>query len=411
MHYCSAEVASLCSCPPPSAAAAPTFSFHEPPLPHVPFFPSPSFTSWNQPLSKDRGLSAVDEEEDDAFDMDELQEGLDVLLILERAYARTLEAHVVPASSNPPAAQSRPSTPPHTYPPQHKPDTVPLLTGSSTALLAVLDHAGSGPHPHPTPEVSEASPAEAAGCDAVIRIAHLGDCMGMLVRGDEIVWRSDEMWWSVRPPLPVWSVRPIDANAFPLCLQFNTPLQLGPSSRTPPSSAQLLTLPVRADDILILASDGLSDNLWDEDVLDEVVRFRRALLTSAAHSASQTPGLLGRRTLAGMLSEALCSRARKVSEVRASKPLSADEEIPFARRAREEGKSFNGGKTDGSTLLCVPVRSMCLITSRNRYIGARSCDFASRGHPARRCANQVAHINLARYRRLPLVSLSAYIFA
>ncbi|KAI0319464.1 hypothetical protein OF83DRAFT_1109968 [Amylostereum chailletii] len=332
MHYCSAEVASLCSCPPPSAAAAPTFSFHEPPLPHVPFFPSPSFTSWNQPLSKDQGLSAVDEEDDDAFDMDELQEGLDVLLILERAYARTLEAHVVPAPATPPAAQSRSSTPPHTFPPQHKPDTVPLLTGSSTALLAVLDHAGSGPHPHPTPEVSEASPTEAAGCDAVIRIAHLGDCMGMLVRGEEIVWRSDEMWWS-----------------------FNTPLQLGPSSRTPPSSAQLLTLPVRADDILILASDGLSDNLWDEDVLDEVVRFRRALLTSTAHSASQAPGLLGRRTLAGMLSEALCSRARKVSEVRASKPLSPDEEIPFARRAREEGKSFNGGKTDDISVLVAVI--------------------------------------------------------
>jgi hypothetical protein len=33
--------------------------------------------------------------------------------------------------------------------------------------------------------------------DAVIRIAHLGDCMGMLVRGDNIVWRSDEMWWGV----------------------------------------------------------------------------------------------------------------------------------------------------------------------------------------------------------------------
>lgn len=36
-------------------------------------------------------------------------------------------------------------------------------------------------------------------------------------------------------------------------------------------------LPVRADDILIRASDGLGDNPWDEDVLDEVVRVREAM--------------------------------------------------------------------------------------------------------------------------------------
>src|SRR5712675_1702599 len=62
-------------------------------------------------------------------------------------------------------------------------------------------------------------------------------------------------------------------------LQFNTPLQLGPASSTLPSAAQVITLPVHADDILVLASDGLSDNLWDEEVLDEVVRFRRTFLT------------------------------------------------------------------------------------------------------------------------------------
>jgi protein phosphatase PTC7 len=37
--------------------------------------------------------------------------------------------------------------------------------------------------------------------------------------------------------------------------------------------AQVVTLPMRTDDILVLASDGLSGNLWDENVLDKVVRF------------------------------------------------------------------------------------------------------------------------------------------
>src|SRR6266436_5618397 len=139
-----------------------------------------------------------------------------------------------------------------------------------------------------------------------------------------------------------------------LCSQFNTPLQLGPASSTPPSAAQVITLPVCADDILVLASDGLSDNLWDEEILDEVVRFRRTFLASPLANGSQLP----RRTLAGMLSEALCSRARNVSQRRSnmtpiaetmSMILDTDDEIPFSRRAHEEGRVFTGGKPDGES--------------------------------------------------------------
>lgn len=142
---------------------------------------------------------------------------------------------------------------------------------------------------------------------------------------------------------------------------------------------------------MILASDGMSDNLWEEDVLDEVKRFAGMHLPSQESSAVDAgldagvdsgysssssdgeSGLLGRRTLAGLLSEALCSRARRVSEqarafrdgaacggISSSKPKAQNtaqgepsngdsnaEEVPFARRAREEGKSFRGGKSDG----------------------------------------------------------------
>jgi hypothetical protein len=308
MHFCSAEVVAQVSTPP--------VSFHDvPPSSKTTFLPTPSHLA----------------PQDDVDDVSEdLADGLDILLILERAYERALKAHVIM-----PSAQA--STP--SLPAPSKPE--PLLTGSSTALLAVLDSAG----PHvPTPEVCVVTDARAH--DAVIRIAHLGDCMGMLVREDDIVWRSEEMWWGVR------SSSLFDAHLPTFLFKFNAPLQLGPASSTLPSAAQVFTLPVRADDILILASDGLSDNLWDEEVLDEVVRFRRTFLASPATSASQLP----RRTLAGMLSEALCSRARTVSQRRSkitpiAKPMTTssdvDDEIPFARRAREEGRPFNGGKPDG----------------------------------------------------------------
>ncbi|KAJ3480366.1 hypothetical protein NLJ89_g12283 [Agrocybe chaxingu] len=151
--------------------------------------------------------------------------------------------------------------------------------------------------------------------------------MGMLVRGDRIVWRSDEMWWG-----------------------YNHPLQLGPPSTPPTDPAEPLqlpvmphtfTLPVCADDILILASDGLSDNLWDEDVLDEVLKFRKqdgwgfgssgsslssssgsledafaSLNTGPSENLSHDAHILRRKAFAGMLSEALCSRAKRISEMR-----------------------------------------------------------------------------------------------
>ena len=59
-------------------------------------------------------------------------------------------------------------------------------------------------------------------------------------------------------------------------------------------------MPVEADDILVLASDGLSDNLWDEDILDEVVRFRRSFMAAPPPpGAAPAPGNAGAGAGAG----------------------------------------------------------------------------------------------------------------
>jgi len=77
-----------------------------------------------------------------------------------------------------------------------------------------------------------------------------------------------------------------------------------------------------------------------------------------------TTSLLGRRTLAGMLSEALCSRARRVSERRprsttnskfSCEPAAVDDEVPFARRAREQGRAFRGGKVDDISVVVAVI--------------------------------------------------------
>lgn len=172
MHYCAAEVQAA---RPPSAP----FSFEHPIKPS-------GFVQ-----------EALDDE------LADLAEGINVLQILERAYDSTVRAHA------------------------------PVTTGSSTALIAVLDHAPMAPpasvlgSPEPdrnyavgalwraehSVDTAQAADDEVEGIargmhsisvghaeelgDAVVHIAHLGDCMGMLVRGDKIAWRSDEMWWGV----------------------------------------------------------------------------------------------------------------------------------------------------------------------------------------------------------------------
>lgn len=314
-------------------------------------------TALNDAWPWNADIDELNEELEDS--LEDLEDGLDILMILERAYEKTINAHVVAEDSTPPVPVVRSSSlpsipedrplsagpsnavvqpPTSSLPPETpvvpQPKFVPLKTGSSTALIAVLQHSRPPTPPRPSPRrpmpFNFPAPPKPAH-DAVLKIAHLGDCMGMLVRDEHIAWRSAEMWWA-----------------------FNTPVQLGPSSSARPNDAQILELPVQADDILILASDGLSDNLWDSEVLDEVVRFKRSFLKDA--DKRKGPGLLGRRTLAGMLSEALCSRARRVSE-RKGKSFADDDgdvedEIPFARRAREQGKTFKGGKIDGEYPSC-----------------------------------------------------------
>ncbi|PFH46540.1 hypothetical protein AMATHDRAFT_69605 [Amanita thiersii Skay4041] len=358
------------------------------------------------PTSKSAHEEVTGLQEDLEDSLEELSDGINVLQILERAYDRTLKAHVEPAPPSPPdprrsvspslLSKQQPGSEKDSTKPVDltstpswqssstrasdgsgsnvKTEMVPLLRGSSTALLAILDHVprhevhenpsdGSAPY---IQSISTTNTEEKGGYDAVIKIANLGDCMAMLVRGEEIAWRSQEMVWS-----------------------FNTPKQLGPTSPTAPSDAHVFRLPVRADDILILSTDGLSDNLWDEEILNEVIMCRKAILgrnhilstgsevdgqrhedgSARSPTISAAGRALYREILAKKLSEALCSRARRVSERppgnpqhRRNGPLGErvvgpmlEKEIPFARRAREAGKEFFGGKIDDISVIVAVI--------------------------------------------------------
>lgn len=254
MHYCAAEVDASFSLPSAS-----------PPTPNRPARTTPPLTKTSPdfPLARPTGIIAnsscnwtctdnMQEELEDS--LEELEDGLDVLMMLERAYDNTINAHVVPKvesshlSNTTTITGHQPMEIPRNTQPNgiqtshdihvnpsleaiHRPldgfpmepitvsssfsssltsqprcvnpNSVPLLAGSSTALLAILDHF---PHRRPDPSATLHPPPQdeledpssiVSGYDAVIKIAHIGDCMGMLVRDEEIVWRSEEMWWGV----------------------------------------------------------------------------------------------------------------------------------------------------------------------------------------------------------------------
>ncbi|KAL1745906.1 hypothetical protein HDZ31DRAFT_35328 [Schizophyllum fasciatum] len=367
---------------------------------------------------------------------EELEDALDVLQILQKAYDNTLREHVVmvPAPTDAPAGTAADAALDASEAAPRETERIPLLAGSSTALIAVLEQLPAPPSPPAaasrdglraaasrsasrarspsvlrelakTADVAEARdarqsrsvldhlPAWTAVAEdaeaphtraarepvATVKIAHVGDCMGMLIREDEIVWRTEEMWWNyntpvqLRPqhselvPIPTDPSQATEAKQAPRPQQASKPAAASskPESEAPPTPAQVFEVPVQEGDILILASDGLSDNLWDEDVLEEVARWRAAPPTRAAPP-------LRRRTLAGMLSEALCQRARRVSELRAGgrgvhvigdatgARADAPLETPFSRRAREQRRPFAGGlgkRDDISVIVAVISRT------------------------------------------------------
>lgn len=116
------------------------------------------------------------------------------------------------------------------------------------------------------------------------------------------------------------------------------------------------TIQVQQGDVIILASDGLVDNLFDDDILEEVQRFAPPLddIEGGHENAAGTPAEDGDEWpptdfSPQLLSEALCSRAKAVSQD--SKAVIS----PFQQRATEEGLPYVGGKHDDISVLVAVV--------------------------------------------------------
>jgi len=105
---------------------------------------------------------------------------------------------------------------------------------------------------------------------------------------------------------------------------FNCPFQLGGSSPDSPDQAAKVSVPLASGDILVMGSDGLYDNVYDNQILDLL-----------EYAKDQTPT---------EMAQALCGYARQQQN-------DPNVLVPYGVEAREAGQSFVGGKLDDTCVI------------------------------------------------------------
>ena len=155
--------------------------------------------------------------------------------------------------------------------------------GSSTVVIVTLD-----------PE------------SGILRSAMIGDSGYLLIRppnNHQLLYRTEEQQHS-----------------------FNFPYQIG-SHGDNPSSAITKDIQVKENDLVILGTDGVFDNLFNENIIDICSR-------------GPSKGILNEEKIASSIAEEAFRRAKDRSW-----------KSPFSINARKSGYRFEGGKLDDITVV------------------------------------------------------------
>jgi len=201
------------------------------------------------------------------------------------------------------------------------------IGGSSTLLLGQLDK-GNG-NGNGSDENGSGS-----GETGVVRFLNLGDSGAMLYRPASRRFKSGTFLW------PRLVMKSHDQTHF-----FNCPYQV--SSEDFDSAireADLLETPARAGDIIVAASDGVLDNLFDVRIQMHIAQLLEELLSPSPLVAQSAVG----RLAAAIADESATTGLRENDE---------SLKTPFVLSAAEEGHRFVGGKLDDVAVVCGLVRS------------------------------------------------------
>lgn len=191
-----------------------------------------------------------------------------------------------------------------TGPKEKDPNKTDIL-GTTTAASALLHFKA------PSPDSSTPTP--------IILATSLGDCKILLVRpsSQTILYRSTEQWH--------W---------------FDCPRQLGTNSPdTPNSNAVCDTVPTDVSDVLLVLSDGVTDNLWEHEICTSVCESVQKW-ESGDEEAKDGVVFVARR---------LMNSAREVA-------MDPNAESPYMERAFDEGIAAEGGKLDDISVVVGVVR-------------------------------------------------------
>ena len=170
--------------------------------------------------------------------------------------------------------------------------------GTTTACGALLHHTSDRSSPKP-----------------LLFVTNLGDSQVLVIRpkDQEIIYKTSEQWH--------W---------------FDCPRQLGTNSPdTPNANAVMDKVVLQEDDVVLAMSDGVVDNLWEHEVLQNILDSIKAWEQDAGgQSTGDRKGGGG----GGMqyVAQELVNAARIIAE----DPFA---ESPFMERAVEEGLAMEGG--------------------------------------------------------------------
>mmetsp|Transcript_46242 Transcript_46242/g.86307 ORF Transcript_46242/g.86307 Transcript_46242/m.86307 type:complete len:330 (+) Transcript_46242:59-1048(+) len=117
---------------------------------------------------------------------------------------------------------------------------------------------------------------------------------------------------------------------------FNCPYQLG-SGSAPVEAPDFIRIRVRMGDLVVAATDGVFDNLFDHQVQAIVAQ---QLAKAWSVGAPVTPHLSG-------LATSIAKQAQRIGQQEDNKDIIT----PFALAAHSEGLTFRGGKLDDTTVV------------------------------------------------------------
>ena len=147
--------------------------------------------------------------------------------------------------------------------------------------------------------------------------------------------------------------------------EFGYPYQLGQHEHADhPSTAQMFDAVLEAGDIIIMGSDGVFDNLTDEEILSEAFAHVHSLGASdlkTGQSMLQSTSSPLLRKVAGDIASTLADKCFW-------KSVDKSADTPFSRSASEAfDVVYNGGKKDDITIICAVVAPNVRATPGKNY--------------------------------------------